>query len=313
MSIATVCKANGINLNDRRKVSMGGNEWRDISRVTHICRHHSGVNVDQSMQILEGYWKNSHGWNTGGYHVVIHFNGDVDWNYDYGVISNGVGKHNSYTFHISVLGNGKFTAAQEKSWTVVCKEVQRELGIPTSKVLGHKEFSGHSSNTCPGIKMDTVRAALNNDKPIRNTPSGNNSKPVAKSITTLANEVIDGKHGSGVDRKKSLGSQYDTVQDKVNELLSPKSKPAVKSIDTLVKETLAGVHGNGDQRKKSLGSNYNAVMNIINGKTVNKKSVDTVAREVIAGKFGNGANRKKNVEKAGYNYNEVQKRVNQLL
>ena len=44
-----------------------------------------------------------------------------------------------------------------------------------------------------------------------------------------------------------------------------------------------------------------------------KKSVDEVAREVIQGKWGNGAERKKRLTDAGYDYNEVQKRVNALL
>lgn len=44
-----------------------------------------------------------------------------------------------------------------------------------------------------------------------------------------------------------------------------------------------------------------------------KKSVDTIAREVIAGKWGNGHDRKKRLEAAGYDYNAVQRRVNQLL
>ena len=44
-----------------------------------------------------------------------------------------------------------------------------------------------------------------------------------------------------------------------------------------------------------------------------KKSVDEIAKEVIAGKWGNGDNRKKKLKKAGYNYNAVQKKVNELL
>lgn len=44
-----------------------------------------------------------------------------------------------------------------------------------------------------------------------------------------------------------------------------------------------------------------------------KKSVDEIAREVIQGKWGNGAERKKKLEAAGYDYNAVQARVNQLL
>lgn len=44
-----------------------------------------------------------------------------------------------------------------------------------------------------------------------------------------------------------------------------------------------------------------------------KKSVDEIAREVIQGKWGNGAERKKRLEAAGYNYAEVQAKVNKLL
>ncbi|MCI6652173.1 MAG: N-acetylmuramoyl-L-alanine amidase [Ruminococcus sp.] len=47
--------------------------------------------------------------------------------------------------------------------------------------------------------------------------------------------------------------------------------------------------------------------------TTEKKSIDTIAREVINGKWGNGADRKKRLTKAGYDYNAVQKRVNELL
>lgn len=44
-----------------------------------------------------------------------------------------------------------------------------------------------------------------------------------------------------------------------------------------------------------------------------KKSVTTIAREVLAGKWGNGTERKTRLEKAGYNYAEVQAKVNELL
>lgn len=44
-----------------------------------------------------------------------------------------------------------------------------------------------------------------------------------------------------------------------------------------------------------------------------KKSIETIAQEVIAGKWGNGDSRKSSLYKAGYNPDEVQKKVNQLL
>lgn len=47
--------------------------------------------------------------------------------------------------------------------------------------------------------------------------------------------------------------------------------------------------------------------------TAVKKSVSAVAKEVIAGKWGNGSTRKKKLTAAGYDYNAVQKKVNELL
>ena len=44
-----------------------------------------------------------------------------------------------------------------------------------------------------------------------------------------------------------------------------------------------------------------------------KKSVDELAREVIRGKWGNGEERKWKLTAAGYNYAEVQRKVNAML
>ena len=44
-----------------------------------------------------------------------------------------------------------------------------------------------------------------------------------------------------------------------------------------------------------------------------KKTVDEIAREVINGKWGNGTERKSKLTAAGYDYNAVQKRVNELM
>lgn len=43
------------------------------------------------------------------------------------------------------------------------------------------------------------------------------------------------------------------------------------------------------------------------------KSVTEIAKEVIAGKWGNGTDRKNRLQAAGYNYSEVQSKVNALL
>ncbi len=97
-----------------------------------------------------------------------------------------------------------------------------------------------------------------------------------------------------------------------------------KSIDEIVDEVIAGKWGNGSDREKRLeaaGYDYNVIQSKVNAKlnggysTSNKpaKSISQIADEVIAGKWGNGNDRKQRLEKAGYNYNEVQKKVNEKL
>lgn len=44
-----------------------------------------------------------------------------------------------------------------------------------------------------------------------------------------------------------------------------------------------------------------------------KKSITTIAKEVINGKWGNGTTRKKKLKAAGYDYDAVQKKANELL
>ena len=63
-----------------------------------------------------------------------------------------------------------------------------------------------------------------------------------------------------------------------------------------------GINGNVD-----MNYYYEEVEN------VNKKTNEELAKDVIAGKWGNGEERKNKLEKAGYNYDEVQYLVNKIL
>jgi hypothetical protein len=68
------------------------------------------------------------------------------------------------------------------------------------------------------------------------------------------------------------------------------------------------------QRLKNAG--IEACITFTSGESVSvstKKSVDEIAREVLQGKWGNGTDRKARLTKAGYDYSEVQKLVNELL
>lgn len=49
------------------------------------------------------------------------------------------------------------------------------------------------------------------------------------------------------------------------------------------------------------------------GEIIEKKSIDEIAQDVIDGKYGNYPERKTKLEAEGYNYQEVQNRVNELV
>lgn len=68
------------------------------------------------------------------------------------------------------------------------------------------------------------------------------------------------------------------------------------------------------QKLKTAG--FEACLTTSSGASVtvsSKKSIDEIAREVIQGKWGSGTDRKNRLTKAGYDYDAVQKRVNELL
>ena len=87
-----------------------------------------------------------------------------------------------------------------------------------------------------------------------------------KPIAEIANEVLQGKWGNGVDRKNRLtaaGYNYGAVQSAVNALVSNKTKP----IEQVAKEVIQGKWGNGVIRKQKLASagyDYNVVQQMVN-------------------------------------------------
>lgn len=73
-----------------------------------------------------------------------------------------------------------------------------------------------------------------------------------------------------------------------------------------------------DNAKKCAASNpgyfvFDENGRIVGATTSNTKTVDELAREVICGNWGDGTERKNRLTAAGYDYNAVQNRVNELL
>lgn len=238
----------------------------------------------------------------------------------------------------STGGEWPVSDAAWESLVDLCVDICQRNDIPelvwtgdsSGSLTTHDMFA---STNCPGpylksrmaLLASEVNARLNGETTEPSKPQTSVTDVPAKSVDELAREVIEGKYGNGDARVRALGSRYDEVQARVNEILgggSSASKPTLKpavDIDDLARRTINGEFGNGDARKKALGSNYAAVQarvnEILGGGSVKPsgKSIETLAQEVIRGEWGNGEDRKKRLQAAGYNYQAVQNRVNQLL
>ena len=72
------------------------------------------------------------------------------------------------------------------------------------------------------------------------------------STLDLASAVIKGSYGVGADRRKALGSRYDEVQAKVNDIYA-KANAVIK-----------GSYDNGAARRQKLGAEYEIVQFVVN-------------------------------------------------
>lgn len=100
--------------------------------------------------------------------------------------------------------------------------------------------------------------------------SGSGSSSQSVDIDQLARDVIAGKYGNGEARKKALGSNYDAVQARVNEMLGAGGSSGKKTAtDAVVNAVIRGDYGNGEARRKKLeaaGYDYSEVQAAVNRK-----------------------------------------------
>ena len=120
-----------------------------------------------------------------------------------------------------------------------------------------------------------------------------------------------------------LHERMGRIAAEVNSRLNESAAPVEKSMDELAQEVIQGSWGNGAERRQRLeaaGYDYDVVQDCVNAilsgaesPTTPAKSVDELAREVIRGDWGNGSARRQRLKAAGYDYDAVQQRVNELL
>ena len=159
---------------------------------------------------------------------------------------------------------------------------------------------------------------IHSDGSITTSESGYNSSAFWTQRRTNAN----GRWGAG-NGYKFLCFIYQPEEQE-----SEPNTATKKSVAEIAAEVWDGKWGNGEDRinrLKAAGYDPNEVQKAVNqrvsGGTANapttttpaKKTVAELAKEVWDGKWGNGEERKNRLTAAGYDYNAVQRKVNELL
>ena len=173
----------------------------------------------------------------------------------------------------------------------------------------NRTISGNYNGGC-GRRTYKNRSILGYARPKYNTMSAMNNLQ----IIICAAEVILGTYGSGVNRIAMLavfGEQNaKAIQNKVNEIVSKQSN----TVQALAISTIAGYMGKEDYRKKRLNLWNDKVQVYINKIYALKgKTIQAAAQQVIAGTFEKEAIRKLLLTFCGYNPEQIQKKVNELL
>ena len=164
-----------------------------------------------------------------------------------------------------ILGEGSGVAVGDGSGGGVPSGSVAELA---QAVIRGEYGNGNARRAALGSRYDEVQAEVNRilgGGSASQTPS---SSGTGADIESLARAVIRGDYGNGDARRAALGSSYDAVQARVNEILgvggSSDGSSGGADIDALARAVIRGDYGNGDERKRRLGSLYGAVQARVN-------------------------------------------------
>ena len=174
-----------------------------------------------------------------------------------------------------------FTNAVIDRTVELVKYLMKQYGIPAERVIRHYDVTG---KLCPGIiGWNEDSENVTEWKHFKERISGGTT-PKTDDKTDTQKKQIYRVRKTATDAKTQIGAF--TVLDNAKKL-------ADKNIGYKVFDVSGNV--------------------VYTPKTGTKKTVAEIAKEVIQGKWGNGEDRKNRLTKAGYDYGQIQRKVNELL
>ena len=211
-------------MNIVKLLSKNRNHFSGVNPCNYITIHQTGNTGKGSNARNHAKYMNNGSPTTWHYtvdsnEVIQHFNDSVQcWHSGDG---KGRGNTQSIGIELCVNSDGDYNKTIHNAIELV-KSLMKKHNIPITNVVQHNHWSGKN---CPsqirdkknGISWNTfinlVRGEQSYTPPIKIDNSYNDE------INKLAKDVIRGKYGVGETRRKMLGSKYNIVQKRVNELL----------------------------------------------------------------------------------------------
>jgi N-acetylmuramoyl-L-alanine amidase len=124
--------------------------------IKYIAIHCTATQQNASVAAIQRYWKDSLGWKSPGYHLLIEPNGTINRLLDFNKVANGVKGFNNHSIHISYIGGitkeGKpldnRTDAQKKAILLCINEVIEWSDNKCLIIQGHRDFP-NQNKACP--------------------------------------------------------------------------------------------------------------------------------------------------------------------
>ena len=168
---------------------------------------------------------------------------------------------NLHPIGIEVVGVGEdFAEAQTNALADLVAAIRDRYGIAEQSIIRHFDVTG---KCCPAPYVDDAKWAALKARICGGSSGAAASEPA--DIDDLVRRTINGEFGNGGARRNALGSDCDSVQARVNEMLGcGNSNGGGADIDALARAVIRGDCGNGDERRRRLGADYGAVQRRVN-------------------------------------------------
>ena len=241
---------------------------------------------------------------------VSEFQGQIDWNKV---------KNDGIEFAILRCGFGMDVTSQDDKYIERNISECERIGMPFGVYLFSyantvDKAKSEAEHTLRLIKGHTLTMGVWYDIEDNKTSGSVSKETLTNIINTYCNTIKNAGYNVGIYASLNwLNNKIEaSVQDKWSVWVAQYYTECQYKKDYIIWQysssgKVDGISGNCDM---------NYFYGELEGSTAtntDKKSVDELAQEVINGKWGDGEDRKAKLEEAGYDYNAVQDRVNEML